>query len=156
MGWGVSLRTAGCWFGAGVPLGFALGLVMSCLVGPLVVDGGRPLLGLFLPGQIKGVEMKPNGDLELRELEDPIGGWTGSGGPGGSGVSGLGLGPGSCGGTLGGWNVAPVVATLRGPGTSRGLLLDPDEPRTRPGSGIRPLAVVGPAHINTDAVKRVG
>lgn len=60
-------------FGAGVPLGFALGLVMlSCLLGTLVVDGVRPLLGLFLPGQTKGVEMKPNEDLELRELEDPI------------------------------------------------------------------------------------
>lgn len=155
MGLGVSLRTAGCWFGAGVPLGFALGLVMlSCLLGTLVVDGGRPLLGLFLPGQIKGVEMKPNEDLELRELEDPTRGWTGSGGPGGSGVSGLGLGPGSSGGKLGGredfpsGTVVPVVlATFRGPGTSLGLLLDPDEPRTRPGLGIWPLAVIGPAHI---------
>lgn len=69
-------------------------------------------------------------------------------------MSGLGLGPGSSGGKLGGWedfpsgSVVPVVlATFRGPGTSLGLLLDPDEPRTRPGLGIWPFAVIGPAHI---------
>lgn len=109
-GLGAWLRTAGFWFGAGVPLGFVLGLVMStCLVGTVVVDGELPLLGLFLPGQIKGVEMNPNEDLELRELEGPTRGWTGSGGPGASGASGLGLDPGSFGETPVG-NVVPVVA----------------------------------------------
>lgn len=171
MGLRVWLRTARCWFGAGVLLGFAAGLVMvsTCLVGTLVVDEGLPLLGLFLPGQIRGVEMNPNEGLELRELEGPTRGWTSSAAPGASGTSGLGLDPGSFGEELvcreafpGGNVVLLVVAgpegrTFRGPGASRGLLLaaglDPEEPRTRPASGIRPLAAVGPAHMNTDAVE---
>lgn len=144
-------------------------MVSTCLVGTLGVDEGLPLLGLFLPGQIRGVEINPNEGLELRELEGPTRGWTGSGAPGASGASGLALDPGSFGEKLvcleafPGGNVVPVVVaglegrTFRGPGASRGLLLaeglDPDEPRTRPISAIRPLAAVGPAHINTDAVE---